>query len=179
MPDRGFYTTGIIHALKEIRAEKKKPDPGSPFDYLIQCRRTKRVKDTLDEYAEIGAVASDGVITGKTSKSDGRPVSVSYCPHTVRSKACEAGEMRNKRKEADGRKKSRTGRCGRCGQKRPEMPPGSDPDIYSGCKFTGFACGMPDTDASRYAERWMNEARYRVLRGADAAHAQHCQGRKV
>ena len=126
MLDRGFYTTDVIHSLKEIRVEKTELDPGSPFDYLIQCRRTKRVKDTLDEYAEGGAVASEGVITGRTSESGGRPVSVPYCPRVVKSKAREAGERRNKRKEADGRKKSRTSRCGRCGQKRPETPPGSD-----------------------------------------------------
>ena len=103
------------------------------------------------------------MITGRTSKPGGRPVSVSYCIHIVKSKAHEARERRIKRKEADGRKKSRTGRCGKCGQKRPETPPGSDPDIHPGCKFTGFASGMLDTDASRYAERWMNETRYRVL----------------
>ena len=162
MLDRGFYTTDVIHSLKEIRAEKKKQDPGSPFDYLIQCRRTKRVKDALDEYAEMGVAASEGVITGKTSKSGGKPVPVSYCIHIVKSKAYEARERRNERKKG-GRKKGRTNRCGRCGQKRPETPPGSDPNIHPGCKFTGFACGMLDTDASRYAERWMNESRYRVL----------------
>ena len=162
MLDRGFYATGVIHSLKEIRAEKKKQDPGSPFDHLIQCRRTKRVKDTLDEYAEMGVAASEGVITGKTSKSDGKSVPVSYYLCIVKSKAHEARERRNERKKG-GRKKGRTNRCGRCGQKRPETPPGSDPDIHPGCKFTGFACGMLDTDASKYAERWMNETRYRVL----------------
>ena len=178
MLDRGFYTTDVIHSLKEIRAEKTKLDPGSPFDYLVRCRRTKRVKDTLDEYAESGAVASEGVITGRTSESGGKPVSVPYCTHMAKSRAHEAAERRDERKKG-GRKKGRTNRCGRCGQKRPETPPGSDPDIHLGCRFAGFACGMPDTDASGYAERWMNETRYRVLRGADAAHAQHGQGRKV
>ena len=154
MLDRGFYTTGVIHSLKEIRVEKKKQDPGSPFDYLIQCRRTKHVKDTLDEYAEMGVAASEGVITGRMSESGGKPVSASYCIHIAKSGAHEAAERRNERKKG-GRKKGRTNRCGRCGQKRPETPPGSDPDIRPGCKFTGFACGMPGTDAPRYAERWM------------------------
>ena len=95
MLDRGFYTTGVIHSLKEIRAEKKKPDP---FDCLVLCRRTKRVKDTLDECAERGAVASEEVITGKASKYGGKPASVSYCTHTARSKACEVAGRRNKRK---------------------------------------------------------------------------------
>ena len=148
MPDRGFYTTGVMHSLKEIRAEKTKPDPGSPFDYLMQCRRTKRVKDTLGEYAESGAVASGGVITGRTSESGGKPVSVPYCIHVAKSKAHEAADRRNKRMEADGRKKNRSNRCGKCGQKRQETPPGSHPDIRPGCKFTGFACRMPGTDAS-------------------------------
>ena len=102
------------------------------------------------------------MITGRTSKSDGKPVSVSYCIHIVKSKAYEARERRNERKKG-GRKKGRTNRCGRCGQKRPETPPGSDPDIHLGCRFTGFACGMPGTDASGYAERRMNETKYRVL----------------
>ena len=143
MLDRGFYTTGVMHSLKEIRAEKTKPDPGSPFDYLMQCRRTKRVKDTLGEYAESGAVASGGVITGRTSESGGKPVSVPYCIHVAKSKAHEAADRRNKRMEADGRKKTartgaasaaRRGRRCRPAPIRTSTPDASSPGLPAACR---------------------------------------------
>ena len=129
---------------------------------MIQGVRTKYVADALNEYATKNRDAvSEGIITGGTQGSNGGKSEAKYWMCITKSTAYDSKKRREEEKAK--KNKGRTPKCSKCGQSNTEKPSKLDIETNPGCQYTAFACGRPDTDVSKYVERWMNETGYRAL----------------
>ena len=163
-------TAGAAHLPNEILAGRAGPDPGSPLDCRARRGRAGRGGGRGRRVRGKGALPhpSDhrqGVKAGRQARAGPiRP------PHSRGQVPRGRGAARRKR-PADGKK----GRASRCGQS-PGALPGPDPDVRPGRGFGGFAGGMPDADASGYADRRASKAGCRVPgeRTRGAAQAAGC-----